>query len=88
MDRDVDGVDLGNGLVLSTKGGYRVAVYRCHCKREQTARCEGYQGGISAEIAEQAGWVRVGDSWECPFCSDNEDKLMAIFDAPQPPAEH
>lgn len=81
----VDGDSLGNGVVFSGRGGFSVGVYRCHCGREQTAENEYFPGGLSENIAAQFGWERTGDSWECPFCSDNEDKLRQIFDAPPPP---
>ena len=84
-----DGDDLGGGLTFSGKGGYRVAVYRCKCKREQTARHPEFPGGILPDTAKQFGWEQLTTGeWQCPFCSGNEHKLEAVFSAPPPPKEH
>lgn len=80
-DRLNDGDDLGNGAVLSTRGGHRVGVYRCKCGREQTAAVPGFSGGIGTKTAAQIGWEQQADgSWLCPFCTGNEDKLMRIWE--------
>ena len=87
VDRQLgaDGEQIGLGITVSRRGGFCVAVYRCHCGREQTAQHDRFHGGISPEMARQIGWERAGDSWECPFCSDNEDKLRAVFAQEPPP---
>jgi hypothetical protein len=76
-----DGDDLGGGLVFSGRGGFRVAVYRCACGREQQALCGWFPGGIGPKAAEGVGWARSGERWMCPFCSGNEEKLYAVFGA-------
>lgn len=78
----IDGADLGEGLVVSAKGGFLVAAYRCRiCEREQMAQHQQFIGGIDERTAEQAGWEKYGDKWMCPFCSENEQKLKAAFDS-------
>lgn len=82
-----DGHDLGDGLVVSRKGGFNVAVYRCACKREQTANCHEYNNrngkrGLNTSTAERFGWRRINGIWECPFCTNNTDMLFKVFDGP------
>jgi hypothetical protein len=76
-----DGDRLGGGLVVSLKGGFCVAVYRCGCGREQTAECETFDGGISPQAAQGAGWEMLYNDygWICPLCSSQTSKLKTIF---------
>lgn len=74
-----DGHVLENGLCVSRKGGYNVAVYRCKCGREQSAACDPYPGGIDPYIAERMGWRRIDGLWECPFCTGHTDNLFKVF---------
>jgi len=81
MDRFTleDGHQLSQGLVVSRAGGFSVAVYRCTCGREQTAKCDGFPGGISTKIAEFVGWRQINGQWSCPFCTGNEENLKKVF---------
>jgi hypothetical protein len=74
-----DGYTLENGICVSRKGGYNVAVYRCKCGREQTAACPSYPGGIDSYHAELMGWRKIDGLWECPFCTNNLDNLFKVF---------
>ena len=74
-----DGHMLENGLCVSRKGGYNVAVYRCKCGREQSASCDPYPGGLGPQVAEKIGWRRIDALWECPFCTGNTDMLFRVF---------
>lgn len=51
-----------------------VGDYECNfCDRKQRRT-------ISEKLATQCGWEKQSDdTWLCPFCSDNEDKLKAVF---------
>jgi len=83
-----DGHVLDGGLVVSRKGGYYVAVYRCKCGREQTGRTtvteqmpDFGQKGILPETVERFGWRRIDGKWECPFCTGNTEALNNFFNA-------
>jgi hypothetical protein len=77
-----DGYALGDGVVVSTAGGFYSPVFRCHCGREQSATYPGYSGGgIEATAAERVGWRRVNGEWVCPFCSGNEALLRRAWNA-------
>lgn len=80
----LDGDDLGEGRVFSNRGGFRVAVYRCACGREQMAAHPDFPRGVGPKSAEGVGWVRSVDRWFCPYCSGNEDKLRAVFNKEMP----
>ncbi len=55
-------------------------VLQCACGRVQRIVAADQPGGCTEEEAKSVGWVRDGDSWSCPFCSGNEDKLRRVFD--------
>ena len=74
-----DGHELGNGIIVSRAGGFSVAVFRCKCKREQTASHENVPGGISIQLAEKVGWRQINGKWECPFCTGNQENLKKVF---------
>lgn len=74
-----DGHELTSGLVVSRKGGFSVAVFRCACEREQPAEHEGFPGGIGTSTAELIGWRKIGGQWTCPFCTGNEENLKRVF---------
>ena len=75
-----DGHELTRGIVVSRKGGYYVSVYRCECKREQTAKHDGFLGGLSEPLVEKFGWRKIDGKWECPYCSGNTANLDKFFD--------
>ncbi len=79
-----DGAPLVNGLTLchirTPEGAeYRDAVYRCSCGREQKAYCAGFPGGLSVGAAENVGWRKIDDKWNCPFCTGNTANLFGVF---------
>jgi len=76
-----DGHPLEGGKVVSLAGGCCVPVYRCACGREQTAEYEGFNGGISAKVAQSVGWNLADGGWMCPFCSGDTEKLFQVFGA-------
>ena len=74
-----DGHKLENDIVVSRAGGYTVAVYRCSCGREQTARHQDFSGGLLPETAMAMGWVKIDSGWLCPHCSGRSSWLNKIF---------
>lgn len=76
-----DGDFLGDGLVVSDRGNYLCAVYRCKCGREQKAACDTFSGGIGSRAARSVGWEmnRNEYGWTCPFCSGRTDMLLRVF---------
>jgi len=79
-----DGTPIGDGLVVSRKGGFNVVVYRCECGRENPAYCPPWPRGVQPQIVELIGWRRITDRWVCPHCTGNLENLRRVFESADP----